>query len=57
MISNIIYILIGLFIWLLVPGFFRSSTPQAKKTINLVCVIIGLVIVIGGVIGLLCSIF
>lgn len=57
MISNIIYIVIGLFIWLLVPGFFKSSSTVNMKTVNLVCTIIGLVVVIGGVIGLLCSIF
>lgn len=52
MISIIINILIGLFIWRLLPNMLKISDSKVKSFAQMACNIIGIIIVIGGAIRL-----
>lgn len=52
MIGSIIMILIGLAIWILVPGWIKAR-GSARQFVNLACTIIGILITVGGVIDLI----
>jgi hypothetical protein len=55
MIGILIQIIIGLFIWFVLPTILQKGTKSkpVKKFISLTCLIIGLVIIIYGVIRIL----
>ncbi len=55
MIGTLIKIIIGLFIWFVLPTILQKGTKSKpiKKFISLTCLIIGLVIIVYGVIGFL----
>ena len=53
MISAIIEILLGVFIWRVVPGWITSGSKGARDTIGLVCNIVGIIILIAGCLQLL----
>lgn len=52
MISTIIQIILGLFIWKVVPGWIEFGERKIREFIQLCCNIIGVVLVIFGIIGL-----
>lgn len=52
MISLIFNVLIGLFIWQLLPKMLKISDSRVESFAQLACNIIGIIIVIGGVIRL-----
>ena len=55
MISAIIEIVIGLVIWMIVPGWITEGNKKARDVIKLACNIIGVIIVIAGCYSLIMS--
>lgn len=57
MLSSIIKIIIGVVLWKLVPGWIQYGNKKVRETIQLICNILGVVIVIFGVVSLVRTIF
>lgn len=57
MMNSIIKIIIGVVLWKLVPGWIQYGNKKVRETIQLICNILGIVIVIAGVISLLHYLF
>ena len=53
MIVAVVKIILGLFIWRIVPGWIEFGTAKARSFVQLCLNIIGIVIVISGIISLL----
>ncbi len=52
MIAAIIEIILGVFIWRVVPSWITTGSKSTRDTIALICNILGVLIVIGGIISL-----
>lgn len=57
MINAIIKIIIGVVLWKLVPGWIQYGNRKVREAIQLVCNILGIVIVIAGVISIIKYLF
>lgn len=55
MLGAIVKIILGLFIWKIVPGWIEFGSPKSRSFIQLCLNIVGIIIVIGGIISLLRS--
>ena len=53
MIAAIIEIILGVFIWRVVPSWITTGSKGTRDTIALICNILGVLIVIGGIISLI----
>lgn len=53
MISAIIQIAIGIFVWKYLPSLFRISSSVLRDVVNIMCVIIGIVMIVKAVLQLL----
>lgn len=52
MIAAIIEIILGVFIWRVVPSWITSGGKGTRDTVELICNILGVLIVIAGIISL-----
>lgn len=55
MVGAIVKIIIGLFIWKIVPGWIEFGSSKTRSFVQLCLNIIGVVVVIAGIISLLRS--
>lgn len=56
MVSAIILIVIGYVVWQMVPGWIHYGPSSARQLIQLICNIVGIIMVILGVIDLIYAI-
>lgn len=56
MIVGVVKIIIGLFIWKIVPGWIEFGTTKARSFIQLCINVIGVVLIVSGVFSLLKSV-
>lgn len=53
MVGSIIQIILGLFIWKLVPGWIEYGDKKVREFIQLCCNVVGILLVVFGVIGII----
>jgi hypothetical protein len=52
MLDSIITIVLGYVIWKYVPEWIKGGSASARSTINLVCSIVGIIMLLSGVVHL-----
>ena len=57
MVGSVIKIIVGLFLWQMVPGMLKISNLKAKTFAQLCCNVLGIIVVISGAISLITSLF
>lgn len=53
MVSSIVKIVIGLFVWKIIPGWIEYGSKNVRGFIQLCCNVIGVILVVLGVIDLI----
>lgn len=54
--SKIVEIILGVVIWKLLPGWISFNSKESRETVQAICNIVGIALVIIGVVGLLLAI-
>ncbi len=57
MVGTVIWVALGLVLWLFVPGWVKIKSKSERKAFRFICMVVGILIVAGAVISYIKSLF